>query len=115
MSFSMGEKAQDILCNKISPLNPENENYKELVEILLNPFDLQPLEITKNFKFLQRKHEDGEAVQEFLTALQKSATTCKFCDYLKTALRNQLVFGLHSKKIHKRLMEITNLTLERRL
>ena len=100
----IGEEAQDILCNKISAVNPEDKNYEELVEILLNHFNSQPLEIVENFKFLQRKkQEDGESVQEFLTALQKLATACKFGDYLKTALRNQLAFGLHSKKIQNKV------------
>ncbi|KAK9693953.1 Zinc knuckle [Popillia japonica] len=57
----------------------------------------------------------GESIQEYAAALQKLARHCKFGDYLKTALRNQLVFGLRSQPIQARLLEQRDLTFEKTL
>lgn len=70
------------------------------------------MEIAENFRFHQRKQTEGESVQRFVTALHKLSIHCKFGDYLKTALRNQLVFGLARKKIQMRLLEKKDLTYE---
>ncbi|KAK9752559.1 hypothetical protein QE152_g4125 [Popillia japonica] len=41
------------------------------------------------------------------------ATTCKFADYLKKALRNQFVFGLRTQNIQSRLLEQKELDIEK--
>lgn len=76
-------------------------------------YDSVPLEIAENFKFHQRKQRKGESVQEFLASLHKLSVYCNFGDYLKTALQNQLVFGLANKRIQARLLELAELTLEK--
>lgn len=49
------------------------------------------------------------------SALHKLSIYCNFGDYLKTALRNQLVFGLASKKVQTRLLEKKDLIYEKAL
>ncbi|XP_044764494.1 uncharacterized protein K02A2.6-like [Coccinella septempunctata] len=111
----MGPDAYDVLCDKISPQNPNDTPYEDLIREMKNHYNPEPLEIAENFRFLQRKQNDGESVQEYLTALQRLATTCKFGDYLKKALRNQFVFGLRTQNIQSRLLEMKDLTIERAL
>nr|XP_022907687.1 uncharacterized protein LOC111419148 [Onthophagus taurus] len=72
-----------------------------------------PLEIAEMFRFQCSKQQEGETIQEFLYALQKLAINCKFGNFLKLALRNQFVYGLHSKRIQSRLLETKDLTLDR--
>ncbi|KMQ87290.1 hypothetical protein RF55_13470 [Lasius niger] len=55
---------------------------------------------------------EGESVQQFVAVLHKLSIHCKFGDYLKTALRNQLVFGLLNKKTQARLLERKDLTFD---
>lgn len=76
-------------------------------------YDPLPLEIAENFRFHQRKQKEDESIQEFLAALQKLSLHYKFGDYLRTALRNQFVFGLANKRIQARLLEIPDLTLDK--
>ncbi|KAK9739064.1 hypothetical protein QE152_g9340 [Popillia japonica] len=87
----MGSEAYDIACDKISPEKPNK----------------------KSFRFQQCKQHEGENALEYLTELQRLATTCKFGDYLKKPLRNWVVFGLHAQNIQSRLLEQRDLTLER--
>lgn len=52
---------------------------------------------------------------KYFTALQRLATTCKFEDYLKEALRNQFVFRLRTQNIQGRLLEQRDLVIEKAL
>ncbi|KMQ88519.1 hypothetical protein RF55_11982 [Lasius niger] len=109
----VGATSFDILCDRLSPQDPFEANYETLTNSLRDFYHPALLEIAENFKFHQRKQQDGETVQEFLAALHKLSVHCKLGDYLKTALRNQLVFGLSNKRIQARLLELVDLTLER--
>lgn len=108
----MGTECYDILCNQVAPSEPQDLDYKVIVEKLRDYYDPTPLEIAENYRFHQRKQQDGETVMEFLVELQKLSMHCNFGQYLRTALRNQLVFGLRSARIQSRLLETKNLTLE---
>lgn len=50
-----------------------------------------------------------------MAALQKLSSHCKFGSYLKTALRNQFVFGLRNQRIQSRLLEVADLMMEKAL
>lgn len=73
------------------------------------------MEIVKNFKFHQRKQKESEAVKDFMATLRKLSLHCNFGDYLTTALRNQLVFGLACKRTQARLLESKELDLDKAL
>lgn len=109
----MGPEAYDLLCDKLSPEEPDNKSYEDLVLTMKSHYNPEPLEIAENFRFLQRRQQEGETAQEYLTALQKMAIHCNFGTYLKKALRNQFVFGLRSEKIQGRLLEFKELTVEK--
>ncbi|XP_045483761.1 uncharacterized protein K02A2.6-like [Harmonia axyridis] len=111
----MRPDAYDVLCDKVSPENPNNMEYNDLIKEMKQHYNPEPLEIAENFRFLQRKQNEGESVQQYLTTLQRLATTCKFGDYLKKALRNQFMFGLRTQNIQSRLLEMKDLTIERAL
>ncbi|XP_058827953.1 uncharacterized protein K02A2.6-like [Topomyia yanbarensis] len=111
--FYMGSTTYDLLCDHITPTEPENSTYQELVTILNAFFDPEPLEMVEIWKFRARKQNDGETMAQFITELQREAKFCKFGEYLTKELRNQLVFGLRSKRIRSRLIEEKNLTYEK--
>lgn len=108
----MGHESYDILCDKITPKDPETMSYEEVVSTLKDYFSPEPLEMMENYKFHQRCQQDGESIHDFLKALQRLSTTCKFGSYLDTALRNQFVFGLQNQNIQARLLEVADLTLQ---
>ncbi|KAK9736597.1 Reverse transcriptase (RNA-dependent DNA polymerase) [Popillia japonica] len=110
----MSPDAYNVLCDKISPENPDTKTYEQLVNTMKLHYNPEPLEIAENFRFIQRKQHEGDSARVYLTALQKMATTCKFGDYLKKkALRNQFVFGLRTQNIQSRLLEQKELDIEK--
>lgn len=108
----IGADPYDILRDKLAPDEPTSKSYKELVSIMKQYYSPAPLEIAENYRFHQRKQQEGESAQDFLTALQKLAINCNFGTYLNTALCNQFTFGLRSERIQNRLLETKNLTYQ---
>lgn len=109
----MGASTYDLLCDHITPAEPEQKTYQDLVDTMGAFFDPEPLEMVEVWKFRSRTQKEGETIMEFITELQRSAKFCKFAGYLEKELRNQLVFGMRSKRIRSRLIEEKNLTFEK--
>ncbi|XP_058816399.1 uncharacterized protein K02A2.6-like [Topomyia yanbarensis] len=109
----MGADSYNLLCDHMSPAEPETKTYAEIVTALGEYYDPQPLEMVELFKFRQRTQREGESITEYITALQREAKYCNFGDYLSKGLRNQLVFGLRSQRIRARLIEERDLTYDK--
>ncbi|XP_071628400.1 uncharacterized protein [Temnothorax longispinosus] len=109
----IGASSFDMLCNRLDPANPYEQGYAELTALLQKFYEPASLEIVENFRFHQRRQEDGETIQQFIAALHKLSINCKMGTYLKTALRNQLVFGVANKRIQLRLLEVKDLTFDK--
>ncbi|XP_062699430.1 uncharacterized protein K02A2.6-like [Aedes albopictus] len=90
----MGGETYDILYDKLAPEKP----LAKFAGIQIR---------------CQGDDRPDESIDEYLIALRKLVITCKFGDYLNTALRNQFVFGLKDRTIQARLLEVRNLTLIR--
>lgn len=109
----MGTETYNVLCDHLSPEDPEAKTYEEIVTLLGQYFDPEPLEMVELWKFRQRMQREGESVAEYITALQREAKYCGFGDYLQKGLRNQLVFGLRNQRIRTRLIEEKDLTFDK--
>ncbi|XP_070510419.1 uncharacterized protein [Cardiocondyla obscurior] len=109
----IGSASFDYICDKVAPADPYSKLYSYLTEKLEEYYAPSPLEIAENYRFHQRKQNEGKTVQQFVAALHKLSINCKFGQYLQMALRNQLVFGLLSKRVQSRLLETKDLTFEK--
>ncbi|XP_024893068.1 uncharacterized protein K02A2.6-like, partial [Temnothorax curvispinosus] len=109
----IGTSAFDVICDKLAPADPYTATFDTLVTSLAEFYAPEPLEIAENFRFHQRKQKDGESVKDYVAALHKLSARCNFGAYLKTALRNQFVFGLASSRAQSRLLEIKDLTFKK--
>ncbi|XP_071579209.1 uncharacterized protein [Temnothorax nylanderi] len=109
----IGALSFDMLSDRLDPENPYEQSYEQITTLLQEFYEPTPLEIVENFRFHQRKQEDGETIQQFIAALHKLSVNCKMGSYLKTALRNQLVFGVSNKRIQSRLLEVKDLTFDK--
>ncbi|XP_070517887.1 uncharacterized protein [Cardiocondyla obscurior] len=109
----IGSASFDYICDKVAPADSYSKSYSYLTEKLEEYYAPSPLEIAENYRFHQRKQNESETVQQFVAALHKLSINCKFGQYLQTALRNQLVFGLLSKRVQSRLLETKDLIFEK--
>ncbi|XP_046142815.1 uncharacterized protein K02A2.6-like [Osmia bicornis bicornis] len=109
----IGASAFDVISNKCAPDDPYTCTYRDLVEKLRQFYAPAPLEIAENFRFHQRRQKEGESILQYVAALQQLSLNCNFGVYLKTALRNQFVFGVTSTRIQSRLLETEDLTFDK--
>ncbi|XP_055604630.1 uncharacterized protein LOC129752868 [Uranotaenia lowii] len=109
----MGTETYNILCDHIAPTEPECKTYEEIVTVLGEYFDPEPLEMVELWKFRHLKQLENQSVLEYATMLQRESKYCKFEDYLQKGLRNQFVFGLQNERIKARLIEERDLTFEK--
>ncbi|XP_077264213.1 uncharacterized protein LOC143898526 [Temnothorax americanus] len=109
----VGSVAFDVICNRLAPTDPYTSTFDELTASFGEFYAPQPLEIAENFRFYQRKQKEDETIKEYVAALHKLSVHCNFGAYLKTALRNQFVFGLASQRAQSRLLETKDLTFDK--
>lgn len=108
----IGTGAYNILCDRLTPSQPEDKTFQEIVSALEEYFEPKPSELVECFRFNMRKQKEGESACEFVVALRKLAVGCEFGAYGDTAIRNQFVFGLVDKKLQSRLLEKKKLSLD---
>uniref|UniRef100_A0A1B0CNX3 CCHC-type domain-containing protein n=1 Tax=Lutzomyia longipalpis TaxID=7200 RepID=A0A1B0CNX3_LUTLO len=117
--FYLNLDSFDQLCNIITPREPDDLSYSELIRIMEDYYDPQPLEIVENMNFRRRIQKAGESIDDYMAALRSLTKYCNVgcdkCDNLNKTIRNQFVFGLMDKDIQKRLLEKKDLSLERAL
>lgn len=86
----MGASTYEILCDKLAPVEPHSKTYEKVLKLLQEFYLPAPLELAEIFRFQSRKQKESEPIQEFCQALHKLSINCKFGDYLKSAVRNEL-------------------------
>ena len=75
----------------LSPGNPGDQHFKELVELLKAHFNQKQSEILLRFKFKSRNRNAEESVLDYVAVLRKLTQHCNYWDNLKEMLRERLV------------------------
>ncbi|KAF6032717.1 hypothetical protein EB796_008965 [Bugula neritina] len=94
------------------------ENKKKIAEVkgaFSRYFAPKIKEEFERYKFYSRVQQTGEPFHKFLSSLQNLVATCNFhAEERDKALRDRIVFGIHSEAIREELFNVTeDLTLER--
>ena len=103
----------NIIRNLLSPTDPKDKTFDELVEVLKGHFEPKPLVIAECFHFHKRNQAAGESVAQFIAELRRLARHCEFKTFLEEALRDRFVCGLGSKVIQNCLLNKKDLTLQK--
>ena len=107
----MGSEADDILSS--FDLTEEDKNkWKPVTERFMRYFIPKRNVIFERAKFNQRKQEEGELVDSFVTAIYVLAENCNFGSLHDEMIRDRLVVGLRDSKLSEKLQLDANLTLE---
>ena len=107
----IGGRTYDLLRNLLSPTDPKDKTFDELVKTLSDHFEPKPIVIAERFHFHKRNQAADESVNQFVAELRRLARHCEFKTFLEEALRDRFVCGLHSKAIQNRLLTKKDLTL----
>ena len=111
----IGSHLYKLLRNLVSPAKPADKSYEELTQVLKQHLVPKPIIIAERLKFRKRIQKPGENIATYLAFLKQLAETCDFKAFLDEALRDQLVCGLRSEAIQKRLLTEAELDLKKAL
>ena len=110
---SVGATTYTLLKNLVSPQKPQELELKALVALLKTHYQPKIIVIAERFRFYKRQQRDSETIAAYLADLRRLAKDCQFGGYLSTALRDQMVCGLHTEALQQKLLAEANLTLDK--
>lgn len=112
--YLMGPQAEDIF--KTFKLEPDDQ---KKFEVVLQEYEAYFVPrrniIYERVKFNTRTQEDGESVEDFVTALHTLASTCDYGELREDLIRDRLVVGLQDRKISRALQLDPDLKLQKAL
>ena len=106
----MGETAEDIF-NTFGLLEDDQKKYETVYKRFEDCFIARRNVMYKRAKFNQRKQEQSETVDTFITSLYKLAEICAYNALKEEMIRDCLVVGLKDTRLSKKLQLDANLTL----
>ncbi|UYV63439.1 hypothetical protein LAZ67_2004082, partial [Cordylochernes scorpioides] len=108
--YCMGDNADDILLScKIA--SDQLENYNKVIECFESHFIPRRNIIYERARFNQRCQQEGEKVNEFITALHSLAEHCNFGMLHGELIRDRIVVGVRDRALSERMQLDTDLTL----
>ncbi|UYV69048.1 K02A2.6-like [Cordylochernes scorpioides] len=108
--YCMGDNADDILLScKIA--SDQLENYDKVIECFESHFIPRRNIIYERARFNQRCQQEGEKVNEFITALHSLAEHCNFEMLHDELIRDRIVVGVRDRALSERMQLDTDLTL----
>ncbi|KAL1286096.1 Uncharacterized protein TPS_00892 [Trichinella pseudospiralis] len=108
---SCGGAVFNLIQALISPANPNEKFFDEILFVLEEHFSRRPSEIVKRNAFYKRNRKIGESISDFVADLRRLAQGCNFSD-LEIMLRDRLGIGLRDEELQLRLFSRKNLTFE---
>ncbi|UYV74161.1 K02A2.6-like [Cordylochernes scorpioides] len=108
--YCMGDNADDILLScKIA--SDQLENYNKVIECFESHFIPRRNIIYERARFNKRCQQEGEKVNEFITALHSLAEHCNFGMLHDELIRDRIVVGVRDRALSERMQLDTDLTL----
>ncbi|UYV82775.1 K02A2.6-like [Cordylochernes scorpioides] len=108
--YCMGDNADDILLScKIA--SDQLENYDKVIECFESHFIPRRNIIYERARYNQRCQQEGEKVNEFITALHSLAEHCNFGMLHDELIRDRIVVGVRGRALSERMQLDTDLTL----
>ena len=110
--YTMGDPADDILSS-FGLSDEDKKKFEVVVERFERHFVKKRNVIFERAKFNQRKQEDGESVDDFVTALYCLSENCQYGDLRDEMIRDRIVVGLRDSSLSEKLQLEADLTLEK--
>lgn len=105
MLNALGRKHYSLVANLVSPDDPEDKTFAQLVEILTKHFQPTTLVIAERYSFHCRHQDPAESIADFVDTLKKLITTCQYQPAVQgVLLRDRFVCGLAHEATRKRLL-----------
>ncbi|XP_013196514.1 uncharacterized protein K02A2.6-like [Amyelois transitella] len=109
----IGSEGYDVYTTFKFEKETDRENFDKLVSKFNEHFGTKQNTTMARFKFFTRNQENGESVDEYVTALKILSQHCEFEHLEEGLIRDRVVCGVTDGKIRDRLLRAEDLTLAR--
>ena len=112
LMYCMGDEADDILSS-LGLSDDDKKSYDTVKTKLEGHFVKRRNIIYERVKFNQRRQEEGESVDSFVTSLHCLAEYCGYEGLKNEMIRDRIVVGLRDANLSMRLQMVPDLSLEK--
>ena len=110
--YAMGDAAEDIL-RSFSLSEEQLQSYKTVLEKFHGYFVKKRNVIFERARFNQRRQQEGESVDDFITSLHSLSEHCNYGQLREEMIRDRIVIGLCDSALSEKLQLESDLTLEK--
>jgi hypothetical protein len=110
--YCLGEEAEDVLASA-NITEDDRKTYKTVLDKLDAFFQVRKNVIFERARFNKRDQKEGEAAEEYITALYNLVSSCDYGDLATEMIRDRLVVGIRDTALSQRLQVDPDLTLEK--
>ena len=108
----IGPGPYQLLRSLLSPTEPSEKTFEELVAVLSDHYSPPPSEVMQRFRFNSRSRKPGESVAAYVAELRRLAEFWNDGPTLDKMLRDRLVWGIGDESIQRKLLQEKDLTLQ---
>ena len=105
--FIVGSSLYNLLRSLVSPAQPTDKTFEQLVKILTKHYSPKPTKMMQRFRFNSRARREGKSIANYVTELRRLAEHCNYGEALSELLRDRLVW------VQKKLLGEADVMLER--
>ncbi|GLV44724.1 hypothetical protein CBL_20635, partial [Carabus blaptoides fortunei] len=109
--FYMGDQAEDIFAS-FKLKDDEKKDYRKVVNAFESHFVVKRNVIYESYLFFERRQQEGESAEEFITSLYTLSEHCEFGELRERLIRDRIVGGIRDKGLSERLQLRSDLTLD---
>ncbi|KAH6919948.1 hypothetical protein HPB50_029063 [Hyalomma asiaticum] len=110
--YVMDDKAEDILAS-LKMTDEQKNGYNDVLNAFENHFVVCKNVVYDRATFFRRQQQEGEGVEEFVTALHRLAKLCSFGELHDEMIRDRIVVGIRDPKLSEIMQLDAELTLEK--
>lgn len=108
----MGEEGVEVY-NTLKLDDEEKQDYEKVIKKLEEFVIPRKNVVYERFMFYNRKQEEGEPFDHFLTDLKKLEKSCEFGSETESMIRDRIVLGIRNKDVQEKLLRISELNLDK--
>ena len=106
--YAMGDEAEDIIATFTADVN----TYTKLVVALNNHFTPTINVVFERAKFNQRRQQEGESIETFITDLYSLSINCGYTTLRDEFIRDRIIVGMQDIKLSENMQLRADLTLK---
>ena len=101
--LSVGEPARKMFKDKHPNLSVWTLGVRDMIERCRNCFHVAPNRTLDRHKFLSRKQQNNESLQQFWHALNGLASRCELGEITQTLVHDVFILNMNNKKVQEKL------------